>query len=183
MKKIVSLLLILVILFSLASCGTKSMEPVVKTDNLTAENAGEYLKATAKVTKCDLSENMFGYYNGGEAEIEVQIINTSGAEFKNATVTCEIKVSGNVYSDVFSGWEFESGNRPAEGRYDEEITREGTENSKTIYFDLPVDGSASSTEKLTLCFYKGSNVLVSPKLSDLNIEVKVVEAHGLLEVK
>ena len=155
MKKIFSLLIVVVILLSLSSCGDKRVE-------LTVDNIKHYINLDAIVADCNVeaeSGSVMGikYKNyRGDAKIEVNAVNQSGAKFENVIIECELYTHLETYP-AKHGWEFNNGNRNS-----------GTDsykdtNTKKIRIVLPYDGNWSHTESLSFVMYdEGRKFLASP---------------------
>jgi len=179
MKKICSLLLVVLMAFSFTACGDgdKNAKKVV---TLTAENANEYLDVNAKVVSCTTNkgELLLKYaMSRGDAEILVETQNDSGVKFVKATITCEVTISGAGDH----GWEFIKGNVPSENRGTSKM--DCNDNTKTIKFDLPASGEESVTEKLKMAIYADENHVMASDLIDNNISVKIIDATGTVEIE
>ena len=180
MKKIFALLMAVVMCLSFAACG-KDKEEEVKTNqiDLTTENIGSYLSFSSKVEECEFYEG-YGFTGGyfgakGAANILVESVNKSGAEFKNVSITCQIWARGGLNC----GWEFTSGNKRSEIEYNMSA------NYKEITFDLSSDGKWSTTASLEWENYKGEwndSAAVYDELSDTDIEVKIIKVSGSVVV-
>lgn len=179
MKKIFALLMAVVMCLSFAACGEGEKEEEKNKVELTAQNIKDYLSFNAKVEECEFYEG-YGFSGGyfgaqGAATVLLESTNTSGAKFKNVSITLEVYTKGGLNC----GWEFTSDNN----RCDEEHKREY--NYKEITIDLSSDGKWSTTELLEWENYKGEwseNAAIYDELSDSDIEFKIIEVSGTVTV-
>ena len=182
MKKIFSLLLIATMILSLCACGggDNSSDNSKKTETLTLDNINSYLDVNAKVESCTTNkgELMLKYaMNRGDAEILIETQNDSGAKFKNATITCEVTITGAGNY----GWEFVNGNIPSENRGTSKV--DCNNNSKRVKIDLSNDGEESISEKLKLALYTDENHVMASDLTGTQIKVKIVDVVGTVEIE
>lgn len=174
MKKTLACLLALAMCLSLCACGGGT--------KLTTDNIKNYLSIKASVSNCEVDkkrDSILGVgvtsYNG-EATVEIEVVNQSGATFENVSITCDVF----TYVDCIPGphaygWEFDSGNEQTG------LHPHTDKNYKTITITLPYDGNWSKTEKLSLELYEdGINYITAPY--DLsNCYITITDVSGTVK--
>jgi len=150
MKRIIILAVIVIMALSLFSCGGKRVE-------LTTDNIDQYLDISAVVKDSDVEAvpaSIYGaYYKNyeGDATVELQVVNQSGAKFENVEIECELYTHVDLFP-ICCGWEFDSGN------VNSGTSSNSDKNSKRVRIVLPYDGNWRDTENLTLEIYEGGSM-------------------------
>lgn len=177
MKKIFSLIMVLVISLSLCACSKNppTNNETKKTETLTLENIDSYLELDATKT---FSNDATGY-----ARIAVGTTNKSNVKFKDVEITVKVTALGNQVNGCNLGWEFEKDNIPSEFRDNEsESPTNRYSNSKEIKIKVPYDGVVVPiSELLNSVSYSEQDV---PYRYDLDyFYAEIIEVSGSVEIE
>lgn len=187
MKKLIAILTALTLCLPLCACSerTDAIEHTTANSesadaiNLTTANIDKYLSIDADVVDSNVEKETtsilgIGIYSyEGKATVKLNVVNQSGATFKNVTIKCRLSTFMNYSSTIEGhdyGWEFKTGNRQSIlGNHD-------SKNYKDITITLPYDGNWSTTEELELVLYtETSKVFLTPyKLSSCYLTISSV---------
>lgn len=143
MKKLYSILLVLLLCVTLSACGKEEIP-------LTLENYQDYLKIETQLDITDLSQETNKFINymssySGTGTIEVTVIPITNASYENVTINGIVTLGDRFLPTTY--WEWKTGGFLASDDFPDNTW------SKRFSITLPYDGKASLTDDIFMDQY------------------------------